>query len=104
MPLSAIFISKVMILLQAANVAPALLIGLLTVFLFVSAAFGIFLVKMLTRKDQDAPAVGELKPFHAGWGMKIPIIILLAAVFILGVYFPQQLTDLLNTIVTELRF
>jgi len=104
MPLSAIFIPKVMILLQAAAVTPALLIGLLTVFLFVSAAFGIFLVKMLTHKDQDAPAVGELKPFHAGWGMKIPIVILLAAVFALGVFFPQQLTDLLNTIVTELGF
>jgi formate hydrogenlyase subunit 3/multisubunit Na+/H+ antiporter MnhD subunit len=101
MPLSAIFLPKISLLLQAAAISPVLLLGLLVVFLFVAAAFGIFMIKMLSRKEEDTH---ELKPFHAGWGMKIPIIILLAVVFALGVFFPQQLTNLLNAIVTELGF
>ncbi len=101
MPLSAIFLPKLSLLLQAGEISPVLLVGLLAVFLLVAAAFGVFMVKLLSRKE-DAPAAEEPKPFHAGWGMKIPIIVLLAAVFTLGVFFPQQLTDLLNTIVSEL--
>ncbi len=101
MPLSAVFLPKIMLLIQAAAISPALLLGLLVVFLFVAAAFGIFMVKLLTRKEEGSAV--ELKPFRAGWGMKIPIIVLLAVVFTLGVFFPQQLTDLLNTIVSELR-
>jgi hydrogenase-4 component F len=99
MPLSAIFLPKFSILLQSAKLSPYLLLGLLTVFLFVAAAFGVFLIKLLSRKDQDAPGV---KRYEASLGMKIPIIVLLATVFVLGVFFPQQLTDLLNSIVSEL--
>jgi hydrogenase-4 component F len=99
MPLSAIFLPKISILLESAKLSPFLLLGLLTVFLFVAGAFGIFLIKLLSRKEEDAPGV---KRYEASLGMKIPIILLLAAVFVLGVFFPQQLTDLLNTIVSEL--
>lgn len=100
MPMSAIFLPKISILLESIIVSPLLLIGLLIVFFFVASSFGIFLIKMLSRKEEVNTT--ELKPFHASWGMKIPIIALLAVVFILGVFFPQQLTDLLNTIVSEL--
>jgi hypothetical protein len=64
-----------------------------------AAAFGIFLIKMLSKKEEDAPGV---KRFEASLGMKIPIIVLLITIFALGVFFPQQLTNLLNTIVSEL--
>jgi hydrogenase-4 component F len=100
MPMSAIFIPKFSILLESAAVSPLLLLGLLTIFLLVAAAFGIFLVKLLTRKEETNQT--ELKPYRADWGMKASIIILLVAVFALGVFFPQQLTDLLNSIVLEL--
>jgi hydrogenase-4 component F len=100
MPLSAIFLSKISILIQSAAVSPVLLIVLLTVFLFAAAAFGIFMIKLLSRKEDS---IADVKPFHVGWSMKIPIIVLLVAVFALGVFFPQQLTDLINTIVSELR-
>jgi hydrogenase-4 component F len=99
MPMSAIFLPKISILLQSAQLSPFLLLGLLTVFLFVAAGFGIFLIKLLSRKDEDAPGV---KRYQASLGMKIPIIVLLIAVFALGVFFPQQLTNLLNSIVSEL--
>lgn len=99
MPLSAIFLPKVSILLQSAALSPFLLLGLLIVFLFVAAAFGIFLIKLLSRTEED-PA--RMKRYQASLGMKIPIVVLLIAVFALGVFFPQQLTDLLNTIVSEL--
>jgi hydrogenase-4 component F len=99
MPISAIFLPKISILLQSAELSPFLLLGLLIVFLFVAASFGIFLIKLLSRKEEDAPGV---KRYESSLGMKIPIIVLLAAVFALGVFFPQQLTNLLNSIVSEL--
>jgi hypothetical protein len=59
------------------------------------------MIKLLSRKEDGD---SESKLFHAGWDMKVPIVVLLATVFLLGVFFPQQLTDLLNAIVTELGF
>jgi len=99
MPMSAIFLPKLSILLQSAQLSPFLLLGLLSVFLFVAAAFGIFLIKLLSKKEPDTPGVTR---FEASLGMKIPIVLLLITVFALGVFFPQQLTNLLNTIVSEL--
>ena len=89
MPLSAIFLPKLSLLLQSAELSPFLLLGLLL----------IFLIKMLSKKAEDAPGV---KRFEASLGMKIPIVVLLITIFALGVFFPQQLTNLLNTIVSEL--
>jgi hydrogenase-4 component F len=99
MPLSAIFLAKFSLLTLSTAVSPALTIVLLTVFLFVSAAFGIFMIRMLSRKEDSTTDVPK---FKVEWSMKIPIMILLAIVVTLGVFFPQQLTDLLNTIVYEL--
>jgi hydrogenase-4 component F len=98
MPLSAIFIPKFAILIQSAQLSPFLTIGLLFIFLFVAAAMSVFLLKLLTRKEQ-----GETKQYHAPLSMKLPIAALLITVFVLGVFFPQQLTDLLSSIVKELR-
>jgi hydrogenase-4 component F len=100
MPLSAIFLPKLSILLESAKLSPFLLLGLLIVFLFVAGAFGIFMIKLLSKKEEDTPGV---KRYEASLGMKIPIVILLVTVFALGVFFPQQLTDLLNSIVSELK-
>jgi hydrogenase-4 component F len=97
MPLSAIFIPKLGILIQSTELSPFLTIGLLFIFLFVSAALGIFFMKILTRKEP-----GETKQYHAPLSMKVPIIALLVTVFVLGIYFPQQLSDLLSSIVIEL--
>ncbi len=97
MPLSAIFLAKISILIQSTILSPILTLSLLFIFLFVAAAFGIFLLKILTRKDS-----GETKQFKASLAMKLPIAVLLVIVFVLGVFFPQQLTDLLSTIVMEL--
>jgi hydrogenase-4 component F len=99
MPVSAIFLAKLGILTQSTLVSPALTVVLLIVFLFAAAAFGVFMIKMLSRKEDSA---ADLPYFHVGWGMKIPIIILLVIVFVLGLLCPAQLTDLLNNIVSEL--
>lgn len=100
MPLSAIFLPKLSILLESAKLSPFLLLGLLIVFLFVAGAFGIFMIKLLSKKEEDSPGV---KRYEASLGMKIPIVILLVTVFALGVFFPTQLTNLLNSIVSELK-
>jgi hydrogenase-4 component F len=99
MPLSAIFLPKLSILLQSAELSPFLLLGLLTVFLFVAAAFGIFMIRLLSKKDVDTPGV---KRYEASLGMKTAIAALLIVVFAFGVFFPQQLGDLLSSIVSEL--
>jgi hypothetical protein len=55
---------------------------------------------MFSKRSEEGAV--ELKRFNAPLSMKLPILILLAAVFVLGVFFPQQLNDLLKTIVSEL--
>jgi hydrogenase-4 component F len=99
-PASAIFLPKISILLQATSFSPYLLFGLLIIFLFATAAFGLFLIKMLSKRSEEGAE--ELKQFKAPLTMKLPIIILLVAVFALGVFFPTQLNDLLKTVVSEL--
>jgi len=99
LPLSAVFIPKFGILLESASLSPFLLLGLLSVFLVVASAFGIFLIKMLSQKETDST---DIPQYQSTVGMKIAIAALLIAVFILGVFFPQQLADLLNNIVFEL--
>lgn len=100
MPMFAIFLPKISILLQAAVTSPFLLFGLLIVFLIVSAAFGVFLVKLLSQKDHGN--LEGINPYHPSFGMIIPIFLLSIMVVILGLFFPQQLNDLLNAIVSEL--
>jgi hydrogenase-4 component F len=100
-PATAIFLPKLSILLQSATISPFLLLGLLLIFLLATAAFGIFLIKLLSKTASKE--AGSEKRFKAPLAMKIPIVALLATVFVLGVLFPQQLTDFIKTIVTELR-
>ncbi|MFA7397849.1 MAG: proton-conducting transporter membrane subunit [Candidatus Bathyarchaeia archaeon] len=99
-PLFAIFLPKFSLLIESAVVSPVLLLGLLVIFLLVAAAFGIFMVRLFSHSEKAYDS--DLKPFRAGWNMKIPIVVLIAVVFILGVVFPEQLTDFLNAIVLEL--
>jgi hydrogenase-4 component F len=99
-PATAIFLPKLSILMQSATISPFLLLGLLLIFLLATAAFGIFLIKLLSKTaPNDA---GSEKRFKAPLAMKIPIVVLLATVFVLGVFFPQQLTDFIKNIVTEI--
>lgn len=99
-PLSAIFLPKFSLLIESAVVSPVLLLGLLVIFLLVAVAFGIFMIRLFSHSEEAYGS--DLKPFRAGWKMKIPIVVLIAVVFILGVVFPEQLTDFLNAIVLEL--
>jgi hydrogenase-4 component F len=98
MPTGAIFPPKISILLQSTAYSPFLLCGLLLIFLFAAVSFGLFLIKLLSRKE-DGPLP---KLYHVPLSMKVSIVVLLVMVFVLGLFFPQQLTDLLNTIVSEL--
>ncbi|MCW4001238.1 MAG: proton-conducting transporter membrane subunit [Candidatus Bathyarchaeota archaeon] len=99
MPTGAVFIPKISILMQSATYSPYLLLGLLVIFLFATAAFGVFLIKLLTNKQEDTMAP---KVYRVPLSMKVTIVVLLASVFALGVFFPHQLSDLLTTIVSEL--
>ena len=58
-----------------------LLGGLLVIFLFAAAAFGIFLIKLLSRKEEDTT---QPKLYHAPLSMKISIAVLLIAFLFLG--------------------
>ena len=60
MPMGAIFLPKISILLQSADYSPFLLGGLLVIFLFAASAFGIFLIKLLSGKEEGHDATKAL--------------------------------------------
>jgi hydrogenase-4 component F len=100
MPMFAIFLPKLSILLQATSLSLLLSFILLMIFLIVSAAFGVFMIKLLSKYDEES--LNSAKRYHPSLGMFTSIITLCVIVIILGVFFPHQFTDLLNTIVSEL--
>ena len=99
MPLFSVFLSKLSILIEAANKSSALLIGMLVLLLIASAAFGLFLSRMLAHSEPGGKMPGQ---YNAPLNMKLPIIALIAIIILMGIYFPQYLKDLLQSIVAEL--
>lgn len=101
-PLSPVFISKIGILLGLGNVS-VIELALVLVLLFVAAvALGYFIIRTFSRESTETE--GPLREYRTPLVMKIPIIVLLAVILILGVAFPDAIAGFLNEIVTELKF
>jgi hydrogenase-4 component F len=92
-PLFAIFLSKFMILYELSRVSPALVITVLAFMVIVAAAFGIMVLKMVSNFDKDD------KPIRFPFNMKLPVIILILLVILLGISIPGGLTGIINNIV-----
>lgn len=117
MPPFAVFLSKFFILSEIARASPVLLFVVLILLLIVIGAFALFMTKLVAQVDETEIEKGHehetassnsehahLEQYIAPRGIVISIAALIAAIFILGLYFPQALTDLLNVTVGELGF
>jgi len=98
-PLFPVFLSKLYILTQLAGFQLWAVFVVLIFFLIVAAAFAMLLIKTSAQK---AEYMNE--PYKASISMKAPIILLLAGIVFLGIYFPAGLRDMLNSIVRSLGF
>ena len=99
-PLFPVFLSKMGIVLELANVSYILLSISVILFFIVASAFSVVLMDIFSEKssdDEDLP-VRNATPLT----IVLPMVILIALIFILGVFIPQNLNDLLIKIVSQL--
>jgi hydrogenase-4 component F len=99
LPMFPVFLSKLYILTQLTNFGLWAVFVVLIFFLIVAAAFAMLLIKTSAQK---AEYINE--PYKPSLSMKAPIILLLAGILVLGIYFPSGLRDVLNGIVKSLGF
>lgn len=130
MPPFPLFPAKFFILLESADISPYLTLSLLLMFILASASFANFLLKAFSRTTHeeekhehgDKLQASELKelekltekigsrksglsvPYKVRKGMRIPAIFLLALALTLGLYFPEPLRTLLDSIIFELGY
>ncbi len=101
MPPFAIFISKLFLLIQAENLSIWLLFAVLVILLIAAGAFATFLIGIISKNNEECIKESHEK-YIASSGMNLSVILLVALIFLFGIYFPQALSDLLNAIVNEL--
>ncbi len=98
-PVFPVFISKLNILGQLANYSLPVLLVVLVFFLVVASAFVFILVRTIPQE-----ADREYEKYRVALSMKLPIVLLICGVVILGLYFPGGLSSLLTGIVGDLGF
>ncbi|MFA4837809.1 MAG: proton-conducting transporter membrane subunit, partial [Dehalococcoidia bacterium] len=99
-PLFPVFLSKLFILIQIGDRSLWFLALVLVFLLLVAAAFAVFFIRAFTTTE-NAEAV---LPYHAPWTMKAPVVLLLAATLVLGLYLPTALTNMIDEAVACLGF
>jgi hydrogenase-4 component F len=95
------FTTKFSILSEIAKYSIYLLMPVLGLILITYAGFAVVLTEAFT-KGTGEEKTGTLKRYHSPLGLKIPIIILLALVLILGLYTPKELIALIENITKTL--
>jgi hydrogenase-4 component F len=99
LPLFPVFLSKFNILIQIAQYSIPMLCVILALFLLVAGAFTTILIRTFLQK-----AVRDYDPYPVAMSMKMPLVLLIIGVFIMGVFFPAGLQNMLNGIVSDLGF
>jgi len=102
-PLFPVFLSKLFILVQLAGFSlPALVI--LLILLFIAAgAFGYFVIRTFTNISRP-DSRDEIVPYRTPLSMKVPVVVLLALIVILGTLITSGEVAFLDRIVAELMF
>lgn len=98
LPPFALFISKLLILQQLADISHWLLFAILVFMLIAAYAIVSFLVKIFTGEKKDAKINQYITPFT----MKLPLIALIIMALLIGLFMPDWLKDWLLTIVNEI--
>jgi hydrogenase-4 component F len=99
MPMFPIFLSKLNILTQIAAFSLPVLLGVLIFFLIVASAFAAILTRTIPQK-----ADREYEPYRVSLSMKVPMVLLIAGILFMGLYFPSGLRNMLTGIVGGLGF
>nr|WP_320160180.1 proton-conducting transporter membrane subunit [uncultured Methanoregula sp.] len=103
MPPFPLFWSKFFILLGLGSVSP-LVLALVLVLLFIAAvALGYFVITAFTQVS-PAGTSSDIDRYLTPFGMKVPIVILLCLILILGLVFTSGETSFFSQIVQELMF
>jgi hydrogenase-4 component F len=76
---------------------PLLFFVVLVLFMVVAAGMGYYFLKAFSQKGG-----AEIGQFKTPLSMKLPIIVCMVIILILGVHVPSWLTDIINTICAEL--
>jgi hydrogenase-4 component F len=103
MPPSPIFFSKLFILLQLGTVSLPALVVLLVLLFIASVALGYYVISTFTQVSSAGNPL-ETRQYHTPASMKVPIVVLLIMIVLLGIVFTTGETSFFNQIVTELRF
>jgi len=99
-PLFPIFVPKLLILLQLGSYSLPGLLAVLVLLLLAAASMAIFFVHSFTQGEEDISRERRVAP----WSMKVPVIVLLVVIGVLGVYQPPALAGILSSIVAGLGF
>jgi hydrogenase-4 component F len=94
------FATKFWILAEIGKYSMLLLIPMLGFILVTYAGYAVVLTEAFTKDSEEK--TDELKRYHPPMGMKIPVIILLLLVLILGFYTPKELIELIENITKTL--
>ncbi|MFA7694771.1 MAG: proton-conducting transporter membrane subunit [Methanoregula sp.] len=103
MPPFMVFFSKFFILLSLGSLSPWVLALVLVLIFIATAAIGYFVITAFTRVTPPGEHV-DLVPYQTPMSMKVPIVILLALILVLGIMFPAGGCTFISQIVTELMF
>jgi len=103
MPPFMVFFSKFFILFSLGSVSPLVLALVLVIIFIATAALGYFVITAFTRTTPPGEPV-DLVPYQTPISMKVPIVILLALILVLGILFPAAGSSFIDHIVTELMF
>lgn len=95
-PTLPIFLTKFNILSAMAG-QPLLLAAALTCFLLLASGFGYYFIRAFSQPS-DLPLI----PYIAPLSMKLPIILCILLLLVLGLYLPPFLADIINTIISDL--
>jgi hydrogenase-4 component F len=97
MPLFPIFISKLFLLIELGKISPVLLVILALLLFIVTVSFSTVLIRMFSQ-TRTTP----LRHLFIPTSMRTPIIILIIALFALGIVIPDHIHTLFTTIISEL--
>jgi len=103
MPPFPIFFSKLFILLGLGAVSPIVLAVVLVLLFIAAVALGYFVITAFTQVSPPG-ASSDIEQYHTPLSMKVPIVILLCLIVILGIVFTTGEISFFNQIVGELRF
>lgn len=97
MPLFPLFISKFFILASLGRASPLLLSVVLLLLLVMAGSFAWFMIRLFQNTGK------ELERYKTILSMKIPLLLLILMLVLLGIYFPEMLRTTLEKIILELN-